>query len=49
MFKDGSLAWEAKDFLIEQENCKQVDIENKVYEGKYGKDNESSKETKDEL
>lgn len=41
MFKDGSHAWEAKDFLIQQDRCKDVTIENKVYDGK-GK-------TKDEL
>lgn len=35
MFKDGSQAWEAKDFLIEQKQCKEVSIENKVYPGKY--------------
>ena len=34
MFKDGSQAWDAKDFLIEQERCKDVTIDNKVYEGK---------------
>lgn len=42
MFKDGSQAWEAKDFLIEQERCESVSLENKVYPGKgspnYGKD-----------
>ncbi|KAJ6641148.1 LDLR chaperone boca [Pseudolycoriella hygida] len=35
MFKDGAQAWEAKDFLIEQENCESVTIENKVYNGKF--------------
>nr|XP_018902354.1 PREDICTED: LDLR chaperone boca [Bemisia tabaci] len=35
MFKDGSLAWDAKDFLIEQERCLEVTIENKSYPGKY--------------
>lgn len=35
MFKDGSQAWEAKDFLVEQKQCKEVSIENKVYPGKY--------------
>merc|ERR1712088_920684 len=35
MFKDGSVAWEAKDFLIEQERCLEVTIEQKVYHGKY--------------
>lgn len=35
MFKDGSVAWEAKDFLIDQEQCLEVTIEQKVYHGKY--------------
>lgn len=35
MFNDGSQAWEAKDFLIEQERCQSVTIENKVYDGKF--------------
>jgi hypothetical protein len=34
MFKDGSQAWIAKDFLVEQDNCLSVTLENKVYEGK---------------
>lgn len=38
MFQDGSLAWDAKDFLIEQEHCKDVSIENKVYPGKFKKE-----------
>lgn len=35
MFKDGSQAWEAKDFLIEQERMELVTIENKEYYGKF--------------
>ena len=35
MFKDGAVAWEAKDFLIEQERCLEVTIEQKVYHGMY--------------
>jgi Chaperone for wingless signalling and trafficking of LDL receptor len=35
MFRDGSQAWDAKDFLIEQERCQSVSIENKVYPGKF--------------
>ena len=35
MFSDGSQAWQAKDFLIEQERCESVTIENKVYHGKH--------------
>ena len=36
-FKDGSIAWEAKDFLIEQERCLEVTIEQKSYHGKHTK------------
>lgn len=35
MFKDGSQAWEAKEFLIEQQDLESVTIESKVYKGKY--------------
>ncbi|KFB50358.1 AGAP005081-PA-like protein [Anopheles sinensis] len=38
MFKDGAQAWEAKDFLVEQERCLHVSIENKEYKGKHNKD-----------
>lgn len=34
MLKDGSKAWEVKDFLIKQDRCLQVTIENKDYPGK---------------
>jgi len=37
MFKDGAQAWDAKDFLVEQEQCAEVSIDNKVYEGKHKK------------
>uniref|UniRef100_A0A6M2DVD8 Putative chaperone for wingless signaling and trafficking of ldl receptor n=1 Tax=Xenopsylla cheopis TaxID=163159 RepID=A0A6M2DVD8_XENCH len=40
MFKDGSQAWAAKDFLIDQERCADVTIENKVYPGKYSSKDE---------
>lgn len=43
LFKDGSQAWTAKEYLIDQERCESVTIENKVYPGKY------STQTKDEL
>ena len=32
LFKDGSQAWQAKDYLVKQERCKSVTIENKVYD-----------------
>ena len=42
MFSDGSQAWEAKDFLVEQDRCQDVVIEGKSYPGKkfrkYNKD-----------
>ncbi|XP_044747702.1 LDLR chaperone boca [Coccinella septempunctata] len=37
LFKDGSQAWTAKEYLIDQEKCESVTIENKVYPGKYSK------------
>ncbi|XP_053205596.1 LDLR chaperone boca-like [Panonychus citri] len=43
MFKDGAQAWDAKDFLIDQEFCDSVTIENKPYWGKF------SPNKKDEL
>ncbi|XP_045108164.1 LDLR chaperone boca-like [Portunus trituberculatus] len=33
MFKDGSQAWEAKDFLLEQKDLRECSVENKVYHG----------------
>ena len=33
MFKDGSQAWDAKDYLIEQEEMLQLTLENRVYHG----------------
>lgn len=38
MFKDGSQAWAAKDYLVEQERCESVTIENKVYPGRASPD-----------
>ncbi|XP_055836553.1 LDLR chaperone boca [Episyrphus balteatus] len=35
LFKDGAQAWEAKDFLVQQERCKGVTIENKEYPGEH--------------
>jgi hypothetical protein len=36
VFNDGALAWEAKDFLVTQDNCKEVTIEQKSYPGRGG-------------
>ncbi|MCL4134824.1 UNVERIFIED_CONTAM: hypothetical protein GTU68_028923 [Idotea baltica] len=35
MFKDGSLAWEGKDFLIEQEELLECTLENRPYYGRF--------------
>ncbi|CRL03719.1 CLUMA_CG016323, isoform A [Clunio marinus] len=35
MFSEGAQSWAAKDFLIEQERCESVTLENKVYPGKF--------------
>ena len=34
-FQDGAVAWDAKDYLIEQEGCEEVTIEQKAYPGKH--------------
>ncbi|XP_053387074.1 LRP chaperone MESD-like [Mercenaria mercenaria] len=34
MLKDGSMAWEVKDFLVNQDRCEEVTIEGKSYPGK---------------
>jgi hypothetical protein len=35
MFREGSQAWEAKDYIIEQEQCEDVMLEQQTYPGKY--------------
>ena len=40
-FKDGSYAWEAKDFLIEQERIEDVQLEQQTYKGNYAQEEES--------
>nr|CAI5819649.1 unnamed protein product [Callosobruchus analis] len=37
LFKDGSQAWQAKEYLIDQEKCESVTIESKIYQGKHSK------------
>ncbi|KAM4747978.1 LRP chaperone MESD [Rhinophrynus dorsalis] len=36
MLRDGSYAWEVKDFLVSQERCADVTVEGQVYPGKGG-------------
>merc|ERR1711953_1646806 len=48
-FKDGSYAWEAKDFLIEQERVEDVQLEGKTFKGKFSEfpDKEDAKPKKE--
>ena len=47
LFHDGSLAWEAKDFLLSQPRCDEVQLEQETYYGKnsenYGKNSQDRK------
>lgn len=48
-FKDGSQAWEAKDFLVEQGQLEEITIENKPYYGRYSMKAKGNKSAKEEL
>ncbi|KFO34651.1 LRP chaperone MESD [Fukomys damarensis] len=43
MLRDGSYAWEIKDFLISQDRCADVTLEGQVYPGKGGGSKEKNK------
>eukprot|EP00092_Neocalanus_flemingeri_P024353 GFUD01026409.1.p1 GENE.GFUD01026409.1~~GFUD01026409.1.p1 ORF type:complete len:214 (-),score=101.37 GFUD01026409.1:169-810(-) len=47
MFRDGGYAWEAKDFLVEQERCLEVQLEQQTYKGKFAPEEDEPKEKKD--
>ncbi|XP_061740254.1 LRP chaperone MESD [Nerophis ophidion] len=48
MLRDGSLAWEVKDFLLTQERCMDVTVEGQVFQGKAAsKDDSKHKQQKD--
>lgn len=38
MLKDGSRAWEIKDFLVTQERCLEVNIDDETFKGNFFKD-----------
>ncbi|KAM8888830.1 LRP chaperone MESD [Synchiropus picturatus] len=40
MLRDGSLAWEVKDFLLDQERCQDVTVEGQVFPGRAAKKQE---------
>ncbi|XP_006870976.1 PREDICTED: LDLR chaperone MESD [Chrysochloris asiatica] len=43
MLRDGSYAWEIKDFLVSQDRCADVTLEGQVYPGKGGGNKEKNK------
>ncbi|KAF7241474.1 LRP chaperone MESD [Varanus komodoensis] len=43
MLRDGSYAWEIKDFLVNQERCADVTLEGQVYPGKGASEQEKNK------
>lgn len=44
MIKDGSLAWDIKDFLITQPDCKLVEFDNQQFPGAGANDNSAKTE-----
>lgn len=50
LFRDGSAAWEAKDYFLEQERVEDVQLEQQTYHGKYSqKGIEEEKKKKTEI
>ncbi|KAL3066081.1 hypothetical protein OYC64_016096 [Pagothenia borchgrevinki] len=49
MLRDGSYAWEVKDFLISQERCADVTVEGQVFPGKAGKKDDSEDKQPNEV
>lgn len=43
MLRDGSYAWEIKDFLVSQDRCADVTLEGQVYPGRGGGSKEKNK------
>lgn len=43
MLRDGSMAWEVKDFLVAQERCVDVTVEGQVFPGKAAKSDSKTK------
>ncbi|XP_039977133.1 LRP chaperone MESD [Xiphias gladius] len=49
MLRDGSLAWEVKDFLVAQERCIDVTVEGQVFPGKAAKKDNSKYNQQNEV
>lgn len=44
MLRDGSVAWEIKDFLVSQERCVDVTVEGQVFPGRAAKKDAAGRE-----
>ncbi|XP_042344594.1 LRP chaperone MESD isoform X2 [Plectropomus leopardus] len=49
MLRDGSLAWEIKDFLVAQERCMDVTVEGQVFPGKAAKKDDAKYKQQNEV
>lgn len=49
MLRDGSLAWEVKDFLVAQERCVDVTVEGQVFPGKAAKRDDTKYKQQNEV
>lgn len=49
MLRDGSLAWEVKDFLVAQERCMDVTVEGQVFPGKAAKKDDAKYKQQNEV
>lgn len=49
MLRDGSMAWEVKDFLVAQERCVDVTVEGQVFPGKAAKKDDDKYKQQNEV
>uniref|UniRef100_A0A8C4DIJ3 LRP chaperone MESD n=1 Tax=Dicentrarchus labrax TaxID=13489 RepID=A0A8C4DIJ3_DICLA len=49
MLRDGSMAWEVKDFLVAQERCADVTVEGQVFPGKAAKKDDGKHKQQNEV
>lgn len=49
MLRDGSMAWEVKDFLVSQDRCMEVTVEGQVFPGKAAKKDDAKHKQQNEV
>uniref|UniRef100_A0A8C6UUY3 LRP chaperone MESD n=1 Tax=Neogobius melanostomus TaxID=47308 RepID=A0A8C6UUY3_9GOBI len=49
MLRDGSMAWEVKDFLVSQDRCADVTVEGQVFPGKAAKNDDAKTKQQNEV